>query len=137
MSEQVQRVERYWLPPNETLSQLCHYSKNLFNEANYQIKYYMDQDQKWLRYSFVNWLMKDVRQSRNYKLLPAQTAQQILKMLDSSWSAFFRSIKDWKKHPEKYNGKPNPPRYKRKNGEHILYLTNQQLRFKDGMVKFP
>lgn len=137
MTKPVQRVERYWLPPNKTLGFYCHLSKNLFNEANYQIKCYMNQDKKWLRYSLLNWLMKDVRQSKNYTSLPAQTAQQILRALDGSWSDFFKQIKDWKKHPEKYLGMPRPPKYKRKNGEHTLFFTSQQIRINDDYILLP
>ena len=137
MTKLVQRVERYWLPPNKTLSFYCHLSKNLFNEANYQIKYYMNKDKKWLRYSLLNWLLKDVRQSKNYKELPAQTAQQILRALDGSWSDFFKQIKDWQKYPDKYQGMPRPPKYKKKNGEHSLFFTSQQIRIKGDYIHLP
>jgi hypothetical protein len=32
------RTEQIWLEPNDTLSELCHYSKNLWNEANYLVR---------------------------------------------------------------------------------------------------
>ncbi len=32
------RTEQIWLHSNDILSQLCHFSKNLWNEANYQIR---------------------------------------------------------------------------------------------------
>ena len=137
MSEQVQRVERYWLSPNATLGKYCHHSKGLFNEANWLIKTWLDKTGTWLRYGMLNWLMKDVRQSRNYKELPAQTAQQILITLDKSWTSFFRSIKDWKMNPEKYQAKPEPPKFKKRSGEHTLFFTKQQTKFQQGFVTLP
>ena len=81
---------------------------------------------------------KTLRQeSENYRSLPAQTAQQILKLVDKSWKSFFQALKAWKKQPDKFLDKPNPPYYKKKNGEHILVLTNQQCRIKDGRIIFP
>ena len=69
--------------------------------------------------------------------MPSQTAQQILKLLDKNWKSFFNSIKEWKEHPKKYQGRPKPPKYKKKNGEFIIIFTNQQCRIKNGYLFFP
>lgn len=127
------RTEQIWLSPNKTLSNLCHLSKNLYNQANYIIKNV--EQGKWIRYANLNKILK--RESENYKALPAQTSQQILKRIDKSWTSFFRAIKAWKKHSDKFLAKPNPPHYKKKNGEHILIFTNQQCLIKDGVLMFP
>lgn len=50
---------------------------------------------------------------------------------------FFKSIKDWSKHPEKYLGKPKLPKYKKKDGRNILILTNYDCKLKEGHIKFP
>jgi IS605 OrfB family transposase len=133
---QVKRTEQIWLPLSDNLSHLCHLSKNLFNEANYIIRQELKQNSKWTRFGSLNsQLNKGV--SDNYTLLPSQTANRILYTIDKSWKAFFTAIKDWKVHPEKYKEKPEPPRYKRKNGEHILIFTTQQVKIKDGYLLFP
>nr|QNO46759.1 hypothetical protein DEIDBPHB_00008 [Methanosarcinales archaeon ANME-2c ERB4] len=133
---QVRRTEQIWLPLSDNLSYICHLSKNLFNEANYIIRQELRQNGKWTRFgSLNNQLNKGV--SDNYTLLPSQTANRILYTLDKSWKAFFIAIKDWKVHPEKYNEKPEPPHYKRKDGEHILIFTTQQVKIKDGYLLFP
>ncbi len=69
--------------------------------------------------------------------MPSQTAQQILKLLDKNWKSFFNSIKEWKEHPKKYQGRPKPLKYKKKNGEFIIIFTNQQCRIKNGYLHFP
>ncbi|EQD59732.1 IS605 family transposase OrfB [mine drainage metagenome] len=46
-------------------------------------------------------------------------------------------MKDFKKHPEKYPGRPKMPGYKEKNGEFILIFTNQQCIIENGMLRFP
>ena len=73
----------------------------------------------------------------NYDRLPAPTAQQILRLVDHDWDAFFKSRKDSAQHPEKYLGKPNIPHYKTKGGEMLLVFTNQQLRRKENTIQFP
>jgi len=133
---QVKRTEQTHLIESDTLSYLCHLSKNLFNEGNYIIRQELEQNGKWTRFNTINeQLNKGV--SDNYTLLPSQTANRILYTLDKSWKAFFRAIKDWKSAPDKYQAKPEPPHYKRKDGEHILIFTTQQVKINDGYLLFP
>ncbi|MFQ5979230.1 MAG: RNA-guided endonuclease InsQ/TnpB family protein [Candidatus Heimdallarchaeota archaeon] len=131
------RTEQIHLKYTETLSRACHRAKNLYNEANYVVRQWFFKTNEWIRYPTLNWLLKDVKQSPNYKNLPAQTAQQLLRLLDKNWKAFFRSIKDWKKTPSKYLGRPSLPRYRKKNGEFQLLFTNQQVRIKNGVLHLP
>ncbi|MFX1505899.1 MAG: RNA-guided endonuclease InsQ/TnpB family protein [Promethearchaeota archaeon] len=136
MTEQMRviRTEQIWLKPNKYFSWLCHLSKNLYNEGNYLIRQEFFNNGKWIRYNSLYHLLKT---SENYHLLPAQTAQQVLKILDRSWKAFFGAIKEWKKDKSKFQGRPKPPRYKPKNGEVILVFTNQQVKIKDNILLFP
>jgi IS605 OrfB family transposase len=60
-----------------------------------------------------------------------------LKQLDNNWKAFFNAVKHWKKASDKFLERPRPPRYKRKNGEHLLIFTNQQASIVDGFLKLP
>ena len=104
------RTEQIWIAPNKHISNLCHLSKNLYNQANYIIKNAVKGN--WIRYGELNKNLKI--ESENYKTLPSATSQQILKLIDKSWASFFRAIKEWKKHPDKFLKKPNPPHYKKK-----------------------
>jgi putative transposase len=89
---------------------------------------------KWIRYEA---LYHKIKTSKNYQQLPAQTAQQVLKILDRNWVSFFKSIKVWTKNRDKFLGKPKLPKYKPKNGEFILVFTNQQVKLKDNILIFP
>ena len=129
------RTEQIWLKPNKNIGRVCHLSKNLFNQANYIIKQNLDKNGKWIRYNELDKILK--KESENYKTLNTQTAQQILRLLDKSWLSYFRALKEWKKNPNKFKEIPKSPRYKKKNGEHILIFTNQQCKIKDNKIKFP
>ena len=128
------RTEQIWIPQHKTLSWLCHLSKNLYNEGNYQIRQELFKHNKWIRY---NALYHKIKTSKNYHQLPAQTAQQVLKILDRSWKAFFRAIKAWKNDNSTFKGRPKPPGYKPKNGEFMLIFTSQQVKLKDSSLIFP
>jgi putative transposase len=106
----------------------------LYNEANYAIKQSLKDQGTWIRYTQLYHLLK---RSTNYQQLPAKTGQQILRLLDNAWNSFFQAIKEWKHHPEKFKKKPRSPKYKKKDGEHLLVFTNQQCRIKNNVLLFP
>jgi putative transposase len=59
---------------------------------------------------------KIVLKNKNpYKNLPAQTSQQILRVLDKNWKSYFNALKEYRIDPTKFLGKPGIPKYKEKN----------------------
>ena len=116
----------------------CKLSKNLYNHANYLVRQEFMQNKKLLKYGDLDKLLKADAEYPDYQNMPtAQSAQQILRLLDKSWKAFMVSIKDWSKHKEKYTGRPKLPKYLKKNSHYILILTNQNCKLKDGKIHFP
>ncbi|MFX1237717.1 MAG: RNA-guided endonuclease InsQ/TnpB family protein [Promethearchaeota archaeon] len=102
--------------------------------ANYHVRqgfFYLDE---WRRYEDLWRALKD---SDAYKALPSQTSQQVLKLVDKNWKSFFQAMKEWKSHPERFRGRPRPPKYKEKGGEFVVVFTNQQGRIKEGFLHFP
>ena len=83
-------------------------------------------DHKYINYDFLQFIMKD---SKDYKAIMAQPAQQVLRLLDKNWISFFESIKDWSSNPDKYHGRPRLPKYKHKtNGRFNIIFTNQNCK---------
>ena len=130
----VHRTEKIWLGPNKQIGQLCHLSKNLFNEANYLVRQEFLKTGRWIRF---NELRSSLKNSLNFKGLPAQTAQETLRIVHFSWQNYFRASNDYKINPTKYLSEPRFPKYKEKYGEFILVFSNQQVRIKDGIFKLP
>ncbi len=134
------RTEQVYIGYDEHISKLCHLSKNLFNQTNYILRQQFIKKEKMTGYidlvkSFQNPSEDD--DHNNYQKLPAQTAQWTIKKVKHAWNSFFKSIKDYNKHPEKYLGRPRIPKYKNKDGEFILTFTNQQCSIENGILKFP
>ena len=137
-----QRIEKHIIKENneyyEMLDGFCYKSKNLYNFANYHIRKQFIDAKKWLRYYDLDKLMKQSEMDFDYRSLPViQSSQQCLKLLDKNWKSFFKSIKDWSKNKNKYNGRPKLPKYLPKNGRNLVVLTNQNCKIKDGILKFP
>ena len=138
----VTRVEKHVLKRNNVFYSLiddfCFKAKNLYNHANYIIRQAFCSENNWVRYRDLDLILKNDIEYPDYKEMPtAQSAQQILRLLDRNWSSFFKAIKDWGMHRDKYLGKPKLPKYKSKNGREILIMTNQNVKLKDGILKFP
>ena len=75
------------------LREMCQYSNNLYNVAVYTIRQHYFDTQQFLRYEENYPICKG---NENYGLLQAGVAQQILKMVDRSFRAFFQSFKESK-----------------------------------------
>lgn len=138
----VQRVEKHLIKQNSSyyplLCDFAHKSKNLYNHANYLVRNEFVKSGKWLRYGEMDKILKADLVFDDYKQMPtAQCAQQTLRLLEKDWKSFFAAIKDWSNHKDKYLGRPKLPKYKAKDGKHILVLTNQNVKIKDNVLCFP
>ena len=77
-----------------------------------------------------------VKDSEPYKDIGNNTGQGTLRILDKNWKSFVVAIKDWKKHPEKYLGRPKLPKYLNKDGRFVLSLDSNKVKLIDGFVYF-
>ena len=128
----VQQVEKHIINKNhphyDMLCEFTHQSKNLYNHAKYLVRKEFVESGKWLRYQQLDKLLKQDVDYPDYANMPAaQAAQQTLRLLDANWKSFFKSIKDWSKNKDKYSGRPKLPKYKPKDGQMILFVTNQRF----------
>lgn len=138
----VQQVEKHVITKNHPyytmFCEFTHQSKNLYNHANYLVRKEFVESGKWLRYQQLDKLLKQDVDYPDYANMPAaQAAQQTLRLLDANWKSFFKSIKDWSKNKDKYSGRPKLPKYKPKDGQMILFVTNQQMKQTGDVLTFP
>ncbi len=133
----VQRCEqhniKYGTDFYKFVDEMCFKSKNLYNYANYIIRQEFINNGNWIKY---NQLFQLVKESEPYKDIGSNTGQGTLRVLDKNWKAFFKAIKDWKKNPSKYLGRPKIPKYKDKDGRFLLSLDSNKVKLKDGYVYF-
>ena len=91
------------------------HSKNLYNEANYEIRQKFIKDGEYIPYKNMNLSSKHMKIT-NYFLANNQLIV-LSELLDKNWKSYFRAIKDWKRNPSKYLGMPKLPKYlKKKEG---------------------
>lgn len=139
----VRRVEKHIINREHKYFSLlldkCHVAKNIYNHANYLIRQEFINNGKYLGYEEIEKLLhNDLEHPDYWDWNLANSSQQVLRVLDKNWKSFFKSIKDWTKHPEKYTGRPKLPKYIKKNGYKEFSLTTQQVKLKkDGLIHFP
>lgn len=122
---------------NENISSLCKISNNLYNQALYIFRETLSNEDKWLSYFELDTIMKNTKNldgNINYKLLKAQCSQQVLRILDKNIKGYYKSVQDYKKHPNKYKGKLGLPSYRKRGSEFNMYYTNQNCKIKDGKI---
>ena len=79
-----------------SLDRLCWLSKNLYNKALYQIRQQYNKDKTYLNYFALNKKLSDTKQV-DYTSLPyVQCSQQILRLVDKTYTSFFKGIKSAK-----------------------------------------
>lgn len=130
-------VYKFNIGQNEEISTLCKISNNLYNQALYIFREMLSKEGKWLSYFELDSIMKNTKNldgGINYKLLKAQCSQQILRVLDKNIKGYYKSVQDYKKHPNKYKEKPCLPCYRKRGSEFYLCYTNQSCKIKYGKI---
>uniref|UniRef100_UPI004025CFFF RNA-guided endonuclease InsQ/TnpB family protein n=1 Tax=Megasphaera sp. TaxID=2023260 RepID=UPI004025CFFF len=115
------------------LREMCQYSNNLYNVAVYTIRQHYFDTQQFLRYEENYPICK---KNENYGLLQAGVAQQILKMADRSFRAFFSLLKKVKSGD--YSSKAvRLPYYREKGGLFNLILSTNAITIKNSFLTVP
>lgn len=115
----------------QMLREMCHLSKNVYNESVYNIRQHYFAEGTYLRYEANYPLMKN---STNYKKLGANVAQQSMRCADQAFKSFFGLLKIAKSG--KYESwRIRLPKYLPKDGVYKICFTQAQI--KDGKFRVP
>lgn len=129
----MQLVETHILNSKE-IEAICIKAKLLYNQSLYYLRQSLFGNiEKFSEYEMTGLFAEYSEET--YKALPAQTSQQVIKLLFKNWKSYWASVKDRKKTPAKYLGKPKLPKYKKETS--IVVFTNQQVKLKNGFIHFP
>ena len=134
---QVTRVERHIVEMNQQLIDLSYASKNLYNCATFIMRQNFIKNHKIINYRTMDKIIKR-DYPEVYKGLPAQSSQQVLRLVEKNWKSFFKSNHSYKQNPDKFKARPKLPKYKDKEkGLNVVIFTNQQCKLTDNQIYFP
>lgn len=130
----MQLVERHILINRPDLEDACTKSKLLYN----QVLYYLRQ----MHFGKIQWCpefeMSTLMAKHNdelFRLLPSNVSQQTIKFVYKAMKSFYKANAEYKKHSEKFTGKPKLPKYKKELAP--VYFTYNTCRLKtDGYIHF-
>ena len=134
MAQVVWRTEVMEVKTSPVLHRLCFQSKNLYNRAMFLFKQFYKKTCKNMSYQQLD---RKLKTEVCYRILPAQTAQQTLKILTRNWKSFFQALKEYRINSNEFLGKPRQPKYKTKNGQQVAIFTNQQVKIRNKQIIFP
>lgn len=101
---------------------------NLFDKPSKE-KPYVD-------YIFLDALFKSMVQN-DYRSLPTQSSQGIMKTVFQNWKSFYASLREYKVNSSKFKARPRIPGYCRSKEKEVSF-SNQDCVIKDGKyLKFP
>ena len=130
------RTERILVSPSDdnypAVRKACRLAKCVYNVANYRIRQAFIKEGVVVSHSRVD---KELKQSsnENYTAMPsAASAQRVIQVLGKDWKSFFASIKDWKKSPAKYKGRPKLPKYA--DHQKTFVVSRNGFKIVDGYV---
>lgn len=117
----------------KVIDEMCLNAKNLYNYANYIIRQEYINNKRYIPYKEMNFNLKTHQQ---YKVCMSQPANCILRLLDKNWKSFFKGLKEYEKNPKKFLGRPQIPKYLKKNGRFNWMIPNNCCYFENGELKF-
>ena len=129
----MQLVEKHIIKDTSFI-EVCIKAKNLYNQALYYWRQSIFGNIQYFSEFELTTLFAEFNEE-NYRSLPAQTSQQIIKNLFKNVKSWQKSRKEYAKNPDKFLGKPKLPKYKKETS--ICLFTNQQVKLKDGFIYFP
>ena len=120
-------------PSYSKLDNMSRKANNLYNQCVYFAKHSKNLSEDLKNLDKV--MKKFPDEHDNYRSFGyTRCAQQILRLFQRSLRNYFTAIKDYKKHPTKYTGKPRFPKF-RKSGERFqIIFTNQSTRLIDTVI---
>ena len=124
----MQLVEQHCIRKNDPrftlIDDAAFRSKNLYNAANYLVRQSFIRQGVYLNYAVV---FHQIKTHEAYQALPRKVSNDVLRLLDKNWKAFFKAMKASKADPSKFFGRPKLPKYKEKDGRNILIYDKQAL----------
>lgn len=117
----------------KVIDEMCLNAKNLYNYANYIIRQEYINNKRYIPYKEMNFNLKTHQQ---YKDCMSQPANCVLRLLDKNWKSFFKGLKEYEKNPKRFLGRPQIPKYLKKDGRFNWMIPNNCCYFENKELKF-
>ena len=131
----MQLVERHVVKDNR-FEDICTKSGLLCNFVTYHYRQSIFKQQEYFTEFEMSKLCTEFNQV-DYRNLPAQTSQQVIKQVFINFKSWIQAKKEFIKNPHKFKGCPKLPGFKTGKKQNLVVFTNQNARLKNGFIYFP
>ena len=131
----MQQVERHIISDNR-FEGICQRSGLLYNFVTYHYRQAIFGKQEYFSEFEMSNLCAQFDQE-DYRNLPAQTAQQVIKLVFKNFKSWILAKKEYANNPSKFLGAPKMPKFKTGKKQNIVVFTNQTAKLKNGFIHFP
>lgn len=131
----MQQVERHIVTGSQ-FEDICRRSGLLYNFVTYHYRQAIFGKQQYFTEFEISTLCASFNQE-DYRALPAQTAQQVIKLVFKNFKSWIVAKKEYAKNPSKFSGLPKLPKFKTGKKQNLVVFTNQQCKLKNGLIHFP
>ena len=131
----MQQVERHIILDNR-FEGICHQSGLLYNFVTYHYRQAIFGKQEYFSEFEMSTLCAQFNQE-DYRALPAQTAQQVIKLVFKNFKSWIAAKKAYVENPSKFLGAPKLPKFKTGKKQNLVVFTNQTAKLKNGYIHFP
>ena len=136
----MQLVEKHVINRQHKFWKDCDYlslqAKHLYNATTYTQRQYFFQTGKY--YNNVD-IYHATKNLESYRYLPTKVSKQIVRKVSETWKSWLSALKDFKKFPHKYLGRPKIPGYKHKErGRYVVIYPCDAISrpaLKKGLIK--
>lgn len=130
----MRQVERHIVKDNR-YEEICHKSGLLYNYCLYVFRQGIFTENYVKEYELSTRLGKE--NQSDFRNLPCHVSQNVVKQVGKNIKSWIRSKKEYEKHPEKFQGKPKLPKYKKGKKLNVVVFDETNCRIKeDGYVHF-
>jgi putative transposase len=129
----MQLVEQHIIRSNEW-GEWCVKAKELYNQTLYYWRQSIFKNIEYFTEYEILGLFREFDEP-TFKALPSHCGQEVLINLFKNIKSWQKAIKEYKKNPSKFLGRPKLPNYKKKMS--ILGFNNGQIKLKKGFIHFP
>lgn len=123
----MQLVERHLIRKGDSrfavIDRAAFASKNLYNQANYQVRQSFIHEGTYLPYAAI---FHRLKQHDAYRALPRKVSNAILIQLHKNWLSFFEAMQAYRDDPTPFTGRPKLPGYKDKEKGRFLLIYDKQ-----------
>ena len=120
-------------PAYSKLDEMSRKSNNLYNQCIYLAKHSENLSEDLVN---TDKIMKSFPDEHdNYRSFGyASCAQQVIRLFHRNRRSYFASVKDYKKHPEKYTCQPRFPKFRKSGDRFQVIFTNQSAKLNGKVI---